>query len=221
MNTRFIPARDGEFDLWARTFTATVKANAAGYGLSAEDITVLQTKTADWETRYSEMFQKREASKAATVRKDDTRGSYEEFLRNLARQIQADPNVDNGMKTDAGLPVRSTARQPAPVPDSAPTVEIETSNVQEHKIRFFDTNNTFRRSRPRGVFGVEIYRYIGDAAPLNDEQYSMYGIMTRMNATIQFSGEDVGKHAWYRFRYVNTRGENGPWTLRYEAMITG
>ena len=219
MANSFIPTRDADFDMWANTFVDTVKANADNYGLTPDEIKDLEGGVAGWDTKFSDMFAKREAAKAATVGKDEMRKSFEETLRNISRQIQADPNVSNEMKADAGLPIHSTSRTPVTAPDSAPTAEIDACNIQEHQLKFFDTNNTFRRSRPRGVFGVEIFRFVGNEAPLSDEQYQMVGTVTRMNATVTFGSQQAGQTAWYRFRYINTRGEVGPWSMVYNATV--
>ena len=35
-----------------------------------------------------------------------------------------------------------------------------------------------------------------------------------------FSAPEAGKSVWYRFRYINTRGEAGPWSMVYTSTVT-
>jgi hypothetical protein len=79
--------------------------------------------------------------------------------------------------------------------------------------------NVRSRVRPRGVFGIEIWMYCGDEVPVDDGQFKMYTTATRMSANVAFTSEQAGKTAWYQFRYVNTRGEVGPWSMTYSSTV--
>ena len=215
----FIPNRDSDFNVWAHAFLTSVEAEPTEYGLTAADITTLQTTVAEWDTSYNEMHQKRDAAKGATVGKMESRSLLEELLRNYARQIQADPKVSDELKADAGLKVHSSSRTPVPDPTTAPVISIDAGTIQQHFLRFTDSISPNSLSRPRGVFGVVIFYHIGTTAPVDDEQFVLHSTATRMKATINFSNADGGKTAWYRTRYINTRGVLGPWSAVYSSTI--
>ena len=220
-NTSFVPGPDAEFSVFANGFATTLAANPSAYKLSPEAVTELQNKVSAWDTSFTALHQKRDAAKAATSEKVLRREGAEELIRTLAKLIQADPEIPEPLKVDAGLPEHSKTRTPSTAPVSAPASEIEACNVMRHSIRFIDTDNTLSGARPKGVLGIEIYRFVGNEAPVSYEQYSMYGIVTRMRARVDFTQDDIGMYAYYRFRYVNRVGEVGPWSMPTEAMVTG
>lgn len=171
-----------------------------------------------WDTSYTGSIQQRDAARAAVVSKDENRNGLEEMIRTIARQIQADPNVTDAEKAAAGLPVHSTARTPVAVPTTAPSAVIDRTQVQEHTIRLFDDANPHRRSRPKGVMLCEIIGFVGNVHPTED-QFRPFGLATRLTKVVSFSASDSGKTAWYRFRWVNRRGEEGPWSETFTAPI--
>ena len=68
--------------------------------------------------------------------------------------------------------------------------------------------------------GIEVWMFIGDEAPISDDQFNMYSFATRMSTTVSFTAEQAGKNVWYHFRYVNRRGEHGPWSMVYSSTVT-
>lgn len=219
MTTDYIPGNDAEFTMWSTAFVNSVKVAQEAYNLTEDEVTALETSANAWESSYTDMFSKRDAARAATVGKDNMRETFEGLLRSISQKIQSDPNVSEELKVDAGLPHRSSSRSPVPVPTSTPIAEIEACNIQEHRLMFTDSLEVHRRRRPHGVFGVEIYAFVGDSAPTSNDQFEMKATVTRMKATFNFTNEQAGKVCYYRFRYINTRGEVGPWSMIYNASI--
>ena len=220
MNNIFIPSGDSQFATWAQTLLNVVAAQPVKYGLTAEVITELTSGVETWETSFQSAIQQRDAARAAVVAKDTERKALVEFIRSVARQIQADPNVSDSSKMQAGLPVHSSSRTPAPIPTTSPVVTIEPTQVQEHTIRLMDDENPHRRSRPRGVMSCEVIGFVGNSHP-GAGDFKPFGLTTRMHKIVSFPATDVGKTAWYRFRWINTRGIEGPWSTTYTATITG
>ena len=106
----YIPGRDGDFNAFSNALDTTLAADPAKYGLTAEDITELQDKLNQWNNRYSQMVQAKDNAKASVVGKANSRKELTAVIRDLVRQIQADPSVSDEAIADAGLPVHSTSR---------------------------------------------------------------------------------------------------------------
>ena len=60
---------------------------------------------------------------------------------------------------------------------------------------------------------------VADHAPANPEDYRLACVATRDNAEVSFKAEDGGKNAHYLLRWVNTRGETGPWSPVFSGTI--
>ena len=218
-SSSFIPPRDAEFNAFANNFAAAVEAKPESYGLTAADAALLKTEIETWDSSYAGMIQKRDQAKSATEAKDAARTKVEALIRTYSKQIQADPDVGNTEKLDAGLPIHSNTRSPKPSPTTAPYAVIESTNVREHTIRMTDPSQPTRRSRPDNVKAIEILCFIGEEHPSNINQFHTIGLSSRMKFTHAFPMDDAGKTVWYLFRYVGTRNEFGPESSQYSAII--
>ncbi len=59
---------------------------------------------------------------------------------------------------------------------------------------------------------------VGNVHP-TPEQFRPFGLATRLTQVVSFPASDSGKTAWYRFRWVNRRSEQGPWSATFTAPI--
>ncbi len=55
--------------------------------------------------------------------------------------------------------------------------------------------------------------------PVDPSELTFLAVDTRTPYTTDFDGSDGGKQAHYMLRWVNTRGETGPWSETATAMI--
>ena len=216
---QFIPSSEGKFTAWANNFAATVEASPETYGLSSEDITALKDRTSQWDSNYADAVAKRDAAQAATVAKQLSRQELEEMIRDLSRQIQVNPTVSEQSRKDAGLPVHKTTRTPVAVPTTVPVVRIEKSEALAHIIGFVDSATPTRRGRPAGIAGCQVYVAVGDRVPDSPKEYRFFGQSTKSPVRVTFESEDGCKMAHYLLRWVNTRGEAGPWSTVISGTI--
>ena len=214
-----MPSADGDFSAFANNVVTTVSADPATYGLTPEAIAELTEKVNAWDASYAEKVSQQESAKAATISKDQARYEAAEVIRALNKQIQGDRKVSDAKKADAGFPVYKSTKTPKPIPTKAPIAKIEACAVREHFLRFSDSIDPHSRMRPDGVTGVEIWVYCGAEVPVDDDQYQMYATSTRMNATVNFNADQAGKTAYYHFRFVNSRGQVGPWSMVYSSTV--
>jgi hypothetical protein len=75
------------------------------------------------------------------------------------------------------------------------------------------------RAKPFGVRGVEIVRSILAAPPSTTGELIHSEFSTRSPYTFIFDENQHGKTVWFRLRRENTRGEKGPWSELYSAII--
>ncbi len=71
------------------------------------------------------------------------------------------------------------------------------------------------------MMGCQIWIKIGDPAPTDPSQLRFLDVDTSTPYKVEFQGEDAGKTAHYMLRWVNTKGEQGPWSQTVSATITG
>ena len=214
-----IPHGETEFLSWAAQFVNQVAAHPELYHLDAERIQELQSELTEFEDSMDNAVAARDASLAATRHKNDVREKFEDDVRVAVRMIQANNKVSDASRDAAGVHVHKSTRTPVHPPTTPPVGFVMASDRLEHTLSFSDSSTPTRRAKPAGVTGCEVYLFIGDDTPQSPSRYTFRLLATRTPQRIDFADEDAGKTANYLLRWVNTKGEHGPWSQIISATI--
>ncbi|MBV9470318.1 MAG: hypothetical protein JOZ57_13860, partial [Abitibacteriaceae bacterium] len=104
----YLPRKDADALTFVTTLAATLAANPASYGLTANDVTPLTNKANELGQALQDVDALKSAASAGVAHKEDIRAALESLVRPLVAQIQANPAVTAQLKTQAGLPVYDT-----------------------------------------------------------------------------------------------------------------
>jgi hypothetical protein len=77
------------------------------------------------------------------------------------------------------------------------------------------------RAKPDGVAACELWLFVGTTAPTGPEAMHLQAVDRSTPYLMEFESSDAGKTAWWAMRWVNTRGEHGPWSAMVSATIGG
>ena len=215
----YIPDSDVEFRAWLKRFLDYASANLAALGLVADDIAPVQAAATAFNTTLDNNDVAQAAARAAREAKDAAGDAVETQVRPLAQRLQASGTVLDAQRHSLGLNVRSTTRTPVALPTTRPVATIDTSQRLQHTISFGDEETPGNRKKPAGVTGCEIWMKIG-AAPVDPSELTYLATDTSTPYTAVFDGADAGKTVHYMLRWVNRRGERGPWSQTVSATIT-
>jgi hypothetical protein len=69
------------------------------------------------------------------------------------------------------------------------------------------------------VRGAEIWCAVGPTPPANPVQYRFLALGTDAPHLVEHAAADAGQMAHYLVRWVNTRGQPGPWSETISATI--
>jgi hypothetical protein len=218
----YIPQSDGLFQAWQNNFVAYAVANAAALGLDPlTDIPPLTAAQTVWDADYPAHTTAQAAAQSARQAKDAARSSFEGVLRSLVARLQASPDVDDAERQALGITVRDVTPTAAGVPTTRPLVTVNTSQRLRHVIAFVDELTPTKKAKPAGVMGAEVWVKVGDPAPVDPSELTFLALDTRTPYTADYTGGDANKTAHYMLRWVNTRGEKGPWSETASATIGG
>ena len=218
----YVPGNDGEFHSWQTNLVGTTEINLTVWGILEDDFTALKVIQLKWAGAYEDAQVKTNRTAAAVQAKDDARLLYEQALRQFINQWLANNSrVSNSDRERMGLTVKADTRTPAPKPTTAPTGSINFSTRLQHSIRFADQATPTSKAKPEGVHGCEIWMKIDGPAPVDASDLSYLGTATRSPFITTFEGKYAGKTAFYLLRWVNTRGQFGPWSSVISATIAG
>ena len=218
----YIPANDAEFNIFQQTYLAIVLANLAPWGITQNDATALQAKQTVWTAAFAKASNKQNRTSADVQAKNDARSDYESSLRKFTAQwISNNAKVPDSERQRMGVTVRSESRSASPVPSTRPVGTVDFGKRLLHSIRFVDEQSPTSKAKPDGVHGCEIWMKLGGEAPKSAKELQFKGVCTRSPFEVEFEGTDSGLIAYYWLRWVNTRGEQGPWSSTASAMVVG
>lgn len=220
MANDFIPRADADLISWVSNFLDYANANSATLGIRAADITALQNTTTDFQTDFANNNAAQASAQAARQKKDDSREPLVALARSLVRQIQATASVTDSQRQSLGLNIKSTTRTAVGEPTTRPVATVDTSQRLRHVISFTDEETPGSRAKPAGTMGCEIWVKVGPTPPVDPSECHYLATDTATPYTVEYDGADAGKIAHYMLRWVNTRGERGPWSQTVSATIT-
>ena len=221
-NTDFIPHSDGAFNLWQVDFVQDVEQNATAWGIAIEDVTLLKAKKSVWDAAFSKASNKQNRTSADVQAKDDARFNYVDVIRPFTAQwLSNNSKVTDSDRTRLGLTVKTGTRTPVAKPDTCPVATIDFSIRKQHSINFSDEASPRSKAKPEGVHGCEIYMKVDGEAPKLVSELVYQATCTSSPYVVTFDGTQAGKTVYYWLRWVNTRGEAGPWSSVASAMVVG
>jgi hypothetical protein len=220
-NSDYIPPADDKFHEWVVPLNDYINTNGTAMGLTDDDTTPFSDAVATWVAAYPAHQAAQAAATGAKTIKDNSRADVEAAVRPLVQQMQASSKVTDKQRADMKITVRSSMRTRVSVPTSCPVGTVDTSQRLQHIISYRDDTTTKSRGKPAGVSGCEIWEKIGGPAPADISQLAYLGTATRSPFLAQFTGAQAGQTVYYWLRWVNTRGEKGPWSEPVSATIAG
>lgn len=158
------------------------------------------------------------------------------------RPAGAFKNADAARAT-IGITVRDSGGTPTPTPATRPQAVVQAGQRLTHTLRLTDESTPTCRARPKGVLGAEVWVKLvepgtghqalgtgegtGSGAspglvPSAQSQvpgFSFLTMTTRPSFRAEFKAGEGGKTAVYMLRWVNTRGEKGPWSEITTATV--
>lgn len=218
----YIPKTDAEFNVWQFNIIDIVSENATAWGIPAEEITSLKAAQARWAAAYEKANNKQNRTAADVTTKKEVGGDFIKEIRNTVQQwLARNPKVTDADRVRMDITVRSNSHTPVPAPESFPVGSVDFSLRLQHTISFFDQASAHSNAKPEGVAGCEIYLKVDGEAPKSVEEMIFQGTCSASPFVVKFDASKAGKIAWYWLRWVNRKGETGPWSTTVSAMIVG
>jgi len=218
----YIPQSDAEFNLWQASLITLVQANTTTWGILATDVTALVALQTTWATAFAKTSNKQNRTSADVQAKDDARTAYEKGLRKfIAQWLANNSKVSNSERERMGLTVKSGTHTPVGLPTTCPVGTIDFSVRLQHTINFVDEASPRSKAKPEGVHGCEIWAKKGGDAPKDASELTYLATDTHTPYVMAYEGADAGKIVYYWLRWINTKGQHGPWSSPISAMVVG
>ena len=218
----YMPRPDGDFSAWAQHYYDAVEKWYSVQGFDPNDLTNLKKALETWLALYPAHVAAQQRAEGARQAKDAARAALEKQVRPVTNFVQGYPKTTNADRAEMGITVRDTSPTPAPAPSSRPLALVESGQRLTHQLRLVDESTPTRRARPAGVLGAEVWVKLVDAdqpAPTDPTALTFLTMTTKPSFRAEFKAGEGGKTAVYMARWVNTRGEKGPWSEVTTATV--
>ena len=218
----YMPRPDGDFGAWANHYYDAVEKWYSVQGFDPNELKALKEALSAWNAAFPAHVKAQAAAEGARQAKDAARAALEKAVRPVTNFVQGYPKTTNADRAEMGITVRDTSPSPAPAPSSRPLALVESGQRLTHQLRLVDESTPTRRARPAGVLGAEVWVKLVDAdqpAPTDPAELTFLTMTTKPSFRAEFKAGEGGKTAVYMARWVNTRGEKGPWSEVTTATV--
>jgi hypothetical protein len=216
----YIPQPDGKFLEWVKFLFTYVEAHATAFGLDPRGFDDINALIATYEQAY-EKAEDPNRGKADVIAKNETRDALKKAVRQYVREYLTNNHlVTDEDRRHMALPVHDVKPTPAPIPTDMPVGEIDFSRRQQHGVHL-KAGKLTGKTKPPKVHGFEVWSKIGGDPPASDSDWTYVNFASRSPLVIDYPMTDVGKTVYYRFRWVNTRNQPGPWSEGYVRAVIG
>lgn len=220
MQKEIFPSKDESFDIWQANFMTIIVANVTAWALGS--VTALQSAQTVWAAAWAVARVKTTRNTGDVTAKKEARESYEAVLRPFIQQyIMVNPLITNQDRDNMQIRPRATERTPIPAPTTLPEVSSIPQTGNRVKIYFRqqpDAQGVSRRGKPDGAQFCELAVSTG-MMPQSPDQCNGRALASRSPYTAEFEQSQAGQKIYYYARWVNPKGEAGPWTERMECVI--
>lgn len=213
-----IPSKDADFNDYVVNAVPYLNANKTRLGVSTANMTELQSLFTQWNTVYPKSQNRDLRTRAITAQKKQLRLQMSALLRKIYRDIPQSALTVSDRET-LGLKLRDIEPTPVAIVAYAPTIALDTMRHLLHTLRIADPTNPLTRAMPKG-HKAEVQWFVGNAGLSTDKiTFDRSDTATRFLFKVAFGADDVGKTAYYRACYRNTRGQRGPWSAVISAVV--
>jgi len=218
----YVPQNDAKMNLWQSNLIEIVESKVTEWGILSDDFSPVKAKQLAWEAAFGKASNKQNRTAADVLAKDEAYDEYVAVLRPFVAQWLANNSkVSDSDRARMGLTVKTGTRTLTPVPTTSPTGTVDFSVRQQHTLHYYDEASAHSNAKPEGVHACEIFMKVDGDAPKDASELTYVGTCTAAPYTVKFDGTKTGKMAYYWLRWVNTRGDYGPWSSTISAMVVG
>jgi hypothetical protein len=217
-NWDYIPPKDIDLEKFGNNFTNEVDENAKAWGISSDTVNELVTAKDKFVGFLNEA---KSAARTSFVvaEKNEARKEFVKIIRSLVKYQLQNPIITDAMRIKLGLHVHDTNPTNRPQPDSEPDVKVVSGDARRVKVHLRDAI-TGSKAKPFGVTGAVIaYAVLDATSTATLEDLTKTALATHTPYTLTFTDDDRAKKVFVAACWQNAKGENGPWSEIFSAVI--
>jgi hypothetical protein len=216
----YIPRTDQGFLEWAISFLNNLRSRLARLLFPQEVFDRLEEKTKTFAEAFEVSHSPGTRTSVSILKKNVARKALEsDFRQTVGEYLSRNHLLTDDDRNSLGLRVRKRTRTPAPVAESYPDFDIDSSMLCRLRVHFFERGGSHKRAKPPGQHGAEIAWVISDVPIEKTSDLLHSSFDTRTPFSLEFEGDQRGKTVYLALRWENTRGQKGHWSPIKNAII--
>jgi hypothetical protein len=220
MSTSYLPVKISLFSAWLANFSALLTASPATYGVTSGDAAAIAASKVTFDAAYAVSSVKATRTSQNVQTTQTARNATTVLVRAAARNILANSGVLDASKLALGLIIRDTVPSRIPVPQTSPVLGLVGATPGELTLTYRDQNASPKsRAKPAGVASLELHAFFGTVAPATPAATPFFRNVTRSPFAITCPSGSAGQDVWLYGRWVNAKGEAGPWSAELNTSV--
>jgi hypothetical protein len=215
----YLPHNDGKLLAFSKNLISYLEKHVTSWNINPDSYGKLVTFVIAFGDALAKVENPNHGS-VDVLAKNDIKIELTGYIRNFSKEyilynhlITKEDLLAMGFKPRDETPTRVS------IPTDVPTGEVNTSTHQQHTLRIKAGTLTGKSKPDRSVTGFELWRKVGGDPPANDEEWTYVDFSSRATMIVKYPLSDMGKTVYYRFRWINTRNEKGPWCEGYLIAV--
>jgi len=212
MPLNYIPTQDSLLRDWSQNFQVYLAANFTALGELVGTAGFVTASANNYQTKYLLAVNPNTRTRATVADKDAAKASMLINLRPVAQRINANFAVTDAQRAALGLTVRDRVPTRIPVPITQPILDVTFATPGTHNLRFADALTPAARKKPFGATQIQVYSTIDTNPALDPDAAIFRGAFTKNAIQLSYNAADNGKTATIWARWMNRKGQVGPWS---------
>ena len=220
MATNYLPQKLSTFRTWALNFATLIQGSPPTYGLVAGDSATITTAVDTFDAAYTISTAPATRTPVTVQATIDARNAAVQVIRSYARIILANAGVADSDKTALGLHLRDPVNTPVPAPSTAPIVAVVGATPGVLTCTSRDSmSSPGVKAKPFGATQLQVFAQFGTVAPVSPAATPFRGVFTKTPFALDTSPGTPGQTAFIYARWVNQKGQVGPWSALATSVI--
>lgn len=213
MPSSYIPAKDKSLYVWAENFSNLITANPTDYGLASGDATTIAASVLAFTDAMDVVDNPVTKSKTTVEDKNLARSAMVLVLRQYAMQIVHNPAVSAALRDSLGLNPHTSYPTRVRAPQTAPELTVQPAGNLGISVRYHVVGSGVRsKAKAEGARACQLFCRVSATPVVNTDGMFLAATLTKIPAYIPFSQQFGGQQAYFAARWINERGEAGPYS---------
>ncbi|OAV67115.1 hypothetical protein Barb6XT_01633 [Bacteroidales bacterium Barb6XT] len=218
MTRDYIPSKDQDWDNWIYNLIEKAQKYKSTFNIPEKVLTDLVAGRFAWSTTYISTLNPATRTPKLIQAKIAARKALEGLARDLVQgYLVHSKEMTDEIRVDFDLRI-PRSHSTIPRPSTAPSLAVHSIGHYEVEV-VLSTEPEGYHGKPEGVSGYQLWTKDGDP-PVRPENRKFFGDYSNTRQVISFDSDAAGLSLTFIARWLNAKGQTGPWSNPVTVSIS-